>query len=136
MGDPNNYSSQYLYKTSTDGEGSTSQNDTSTDGTALSYAPSTPLKPQYWRIEDGETKPPTPAKEYLTIQQSQSQPQQQKSLVVDATSANFIDAERHLRAIHDVAQEHLEHGEYTEALGVFKKLRQGKWNDRGWNIIE
>uniref|UniRef100_A0A7S4S0S9 Kinesin light chain n=2 Tax=Ditylum brightwellii TaxID=49249 RepID=A0A7S4S0S9_9STRA len=131
VGDPKNNSSQYSYETSTDGEGSTSQNDTSTDGTASSYAPSTPLKPQYLRIEDGETKPPTPAKGHSTMQQSQSQPQQKKSMVVDATSANFIDAERHLRAIHDVAQEHLEHGEYTEALEVFEEIKAGQMERHG-----
>ena len=52
-------------------------------------------------------------------------------MVVDATSANFIDAKHHLRAIHDVAQEHLEHGEYTEALGVFEKIKAGQMERQG-----
>jgi Tetratricopeptide repeat len=48
------------------------------------------------------------------------------SVPVDVDDGSFVDAERHLKAIHDMAAEHLAHGEYAEALEVFEEIFRGQ----------
>jgi hypothetical protein len=50
----------------------------------------------------------------------------QLSVPVDVDDGSFVDAERHLKAIHDMAAEHLAHGEYAEALEVFEEIFRGQ----------
>jgi len=46
--------------------------------------------------------------------------------LVDTDEAVFAEAERNLQAIHEMAAEHLCHGEYTEALEVFEEILRGQ----------
>jgi len=48
------------------------------------------------------------------------------SVPVDVDDGSFVDAERDLKAIHDMAAEHLAHGEYAEALEVFEEIFRGQ----------
>ena len=45
---------------------------------------------------------------------------------VDVDEGQFLEAERNLRAIHQMAAEHLAHGEYVEALEVFEEILRGQ----------
>lgn len=45
---------------------------------------------------------------------------------VDVDESSFIDVEKNLTAIHDMATEHLNHGEYVEALEVFEEILRGQ----------
>ena len=45
---------------------------------------------------------------------------------VDVDEGAFVDAESHLNAIHEMAAEHLAHGEYAEALEVFEEILRGQ----------
>ena len=45
---------------------------------------------------------------------------------VDFEDGAFVEAERHLKAIHEMAAEHLAHGEYEEALDVFEEILRGQ----------
>ena len=50
---------------------------------------------------------------------------------VDVDSAQFTDAERHLRAIHEMGAEHLIHGEFDEAVEVFTEILRGQMERHG-----
>ena len=45
---------------------------------------------------------------------------------VDVDQGRFLEAERNLKAIHQMAAEHLSHGEYEEALEVFEEILRGQ----------
>lgn len=45
---------------------------------------------------------------------------------VDVDQGRFLEAERNLKAIHQMAAEHLAHGEYEEALEVFEEILRGQ----------
>lgn len=45
---------------------------------------------------------------------------------VDVDQAHFLEAERNLMAIHQMAAEHLSHAEYEEALEVFEEILRGQ----------
>ena len=45
---------------------------------------------------------------------------------VDVDEGAFVEVERHLKAIHDMAAEHLAFGEYEEALEVFEEIFRGQ----------
>jgi len=45
---------------------------------------------------------------------------------VDADDGSFLNAETNLRAIHQMAAEHLAHGEFEEALEVFEEILRGQ----------
>jgi tetratricopeptide (TPR) repeat protein len=44
----------------------------------------------------------------------------------DVNGGTFFEAEHNLRAIHDMAAEHLAHGEYAEAIEVFEEILRGQ----------
>ena len=44
----------------------------------------------------------------------------------DLDEAAFLEAENNLRAIHEMATEHLKHGEYVEAIEVFEEILRGQ----------
>lgn len=48
------------------------------------------------------------------------------SVAVDWNGAAFLEAEHNLRAIHEMATEHLVHGEYEEAVEVFEEILRGQ----------
>jgi hypothetical protein len=52
---------------------------------------------------------------------------------VDLDDGAFVEAEHNLRAIHDMAAEHLAHGEYEEALEVFEEILRGQQERYGKN---
>ncbi len=52
--------------------------------------------------------------------------QKRSSAPVDVDEVEFIEAENNLRAIHDMAAEHLAHGEYEEATEVFEEILRGQ----------
>jgi TolA-binding protein len=45
---------------------------------------------------------------------------------VDLDDVAFLEAEHNLRAIHEMAAEHLAHGEYEEAIEVFEEILRGQ----------
>jgi tetratricopeptide (TPR) repeat protein len=45
---------------------------------------------------------------------------------VDVDDGCFLEVEKNLEAIHEMAAEHLQHGEYTEALEVFEEILRGQ----------
>lgn len=45
---------------------------------------------------------------------------------VDMDDCSFLQAEKNLQAIHDMATEHLQQGEYDEALEVFEEILRGQ----------
>lgn len=45
---------------------------------------------------------------------------------VDLDEGTFLEAEKNLHAIHDMAAEHLRHGEHAEALEVFEEIHRGQ----------
>lgn len=45
---------------------------------------------------------------------------------VDVDDGSFLEAEKNLQAIHQMASEHLKHGEYAEALDVFEEILRGQ----------
>lgn len=49
-----------------------------------------------------------------------------KSLPVDTDTGAFLEAEKNLQAIHEMATIHLEQGEYAEALEVFEEILRGQ----------
>ena len=48
------------------------------------------------------------------------------SVPCDLDEGAFLEAENNLRAIHDMAAEHLAHGEYEEAADVFEEILRGQ----------
>jgi len=52
---------------------------------------------------------------------------------VDVDQGRFLEAERNLKAIHQMAAEHLAHGEYDEALEVFEEILRGQRERYGDN---
>ena len=48
------------------------------------------------------------------------------SVPCDVDDIAFLEAEHNLRAIHDMAAEHLAHGEYEEAADVFEEILRGQ----------
>jgi len=48
------------------------------------------------------------------------------SVPCDLDEGAFLEAEHNLRAIHDMAAEHLAHGEYEEAADVFEEILRGQ----------
>ena len=56
---------------------------------------------------------------------------------VDVDQGQFLEAERNLKAIHQMAAEHLAHGEYEEALEVFEEILRGqreRYGDRHYRV--
>jgi hypothetical protein len=56
---------------------------------------------------------------------------------VDVDQGRFLEAERNLKAIHQMAAEHLAHGEYEEALEVFEEILRGqreRYGDRHYRV--
>lgn len=53
-------------------------------------------------------------------------PQQVQTVPVDLDGCCFLEAEKNLQAIHDMASEHLNMGEYDEALEVFEEILRGQ----------
>ena len=52
---------------------------------------------------------------------------------LDGDDGAFFEAEHNLRAIHDMAAEHLAHGEYVEAIEVFEEILRGQQERYGHN---
>ena len=48
------------------------------------------------------------------------------SVACDLDEGSFLEAEHNLRAIHEMAAEHLAHGEYEEAADVFEEILRGQ----------
>ena len=59
--------------------------------------------------------------------------EESKSETMDADTGRFVQAERNLRAIQDLAERHLMHGEYAEALEVFQEILRGQKEMYGTN---
>ncbi|KAL3902416.1 MAG: hypothetical protein SGILL_010831, partial [Bacillariaceae sp.] len=53
-------------------------------------------------------------------------PGRNTSVPVDLDEGAFLEAEHNLRAIHEMAAEHLAHGEYVEAVEVFEEILRGQ----------
>jgi Flp pilus assembly protein TadD len=56
---------------------------------------------------------------------------------VDVDQGRFLEAEHNLKAIHQMAAEHLAHGEYEEALEVFEEILRGqreRYGDRHYRV--
>ena len=51
----------------------------------------------------------------------------------DVDKEVFLEAEHNLRAIHDMAAEHLAHGEFAEAVEVFEEILRGQQERYGHN---
>lgn len=58
---------------------------------------------------------------------------ERRSMPVDLDEGAFLEAEHNLRAIHEMAQEHLVHGEYEEAVEVFEEILRGQQERYGQN---
>lgn len=56
-----------------------------------------------------------------------------KSSPVDLDEGGLLEAENNLRAIHDMAAEHLAHGEFEEAIEVFEEILRGQKERYGEN---
>jgi Tfp pilus assembly protein PilF len=52
---------------------------------------------------------------------------------VDVDEGAFVEAEHHLKAIHEMAAEHLAYGEFEEALDVFEEILRGQKERYGPN---
>jgi hypothetical protein len=65
------------------------------------------------------TRTPSPTSTRLTHRRRSVGP-------VDVDQGRFLEAERNLKAIHQMAAEHLSHGEYEEALEVFEEILRGQ----------
>jgi Flp pilus assembly protein TadD len=55
------------------------------------------------------------------------------NVLAEAENDFFLVAEHNLRAIHDMAAEHLAHGEYREAIEVFEEILRGQKERHGAN---
>lgn len=53
-------------------------------------------------------------------------PVKSKTGPVDIDDGQFLEVEKNLQAIHDMASEHLDQGEYEEALEVFEEILRGQ----------
>jgi tetratricopeptide (TPR) repeat protein len=53
------------------------------------------------------------------------------NVLAGAENDSFLEAEHNLRAIHDMAAEHLVHGEYREAIEVFEEILRGQKERHG-----
>lgn len=73
--------------------------------------------------EDGHASPRKKDAPPPTARQSKTRNQ---TGPVDVDEGAFVEAEKHLQAIHDMATEHLAHGEYEEALEVFEEIFRGQ----------
>ena len=62
---------------------------------------------------------------------SSSQPVKSKTGPVDLDDGQFLEVEKNLQAIHDMATEHLDQNEYEEALEVFEEILRGQWTRYG-----
>jgi TolA-binding protein len=73
---------------------------------------------------------PTPHKRYnRPIDKMESparRPGTRNTVPVDLDEGAFLEAEHNLRAIHEMAAEHLAHGEYVEAIEVFEEILRGQ----------
>jgi TolA-binding protein len=73
---------------------------------------------------------PTPHKRYNRPVDRSSVTDSRKgsrsTVPVDLDEGAFLEAEHNLRAIHEMAAEHLAHGEYEEAIEVFEEILRGQ----------
>jgi len=53
-------------------------------------------------------------------------PPKVRTCPVDADDGTFLEAEKNLQAIHEMASEHLRQGEFAEALEVFEEILRGQ----------
>lgn len=88
---------------------------------------STPRR-RYNRPVDTITTGPNGSKEASTEETSR-----RSSVPVDVDDGAFLEAEHNLRAIHDMAAEHLAHGEFVEAIEVFEEILRGQQERYGNN---
>jgi tetratricopeptide (TPR) repeat protein len=56
-----------------------------------------------------------------------------QTVPVDLDDGGFLEPEINLRAIHDMAAEHMAHGEYEEAVEVFEEILRGQKERYGGN---
>lgn len=73
---------------------------------------------------DSTGSPPSPAG--ASGNQSSLKRNIKTSVPCDLDEGTFMEAEHNLRAIHDMAAEHLAHGEYEEAADVFEEILRGQ----------
>jgi tetratricopeptide (TPR) repeat protein len=62
-----------------------------------------------------------------------SLPEASSNILAESENDSFLEAEHNLRAIHDMAAEHLVHGEYREAIEVFEEILRGQKERHGAN---
>lgn len=55
-----------------------------------------------------------------------------RSIPVDLDEGTFVDARNNLQAIEEMASEHVEHGEYEEAVDVYRELLRGRLEEFGY----
>jgi tetratricopeptide (TPR) repeat protein len=68
-------------------------------------------------VNDDERTPPSSPK-YVALKHGTGP--------VDVDDGCFLEVEKNLEAIHEMAAEHLQYGEYTEALEVFEEILRGQ----------
>jgi tetratricopeptide (TPR) repeat protein len=61
-----------------------------------------------------------------TKMDSKVSPQKVHTCPVDVDKGTFLEAEKNLQAIHEMASEHLRQGEHAEALEVFEEILRGQ----------
>jgi tetratricopeptide (TPR) repeat protein len=57
---------------------------------------------------------------------TKTQTQKVRTCPVDVDNGTFLEAEKNLQAIHEMASEHLRQGEFAEALEVFEEILRGQ----------
>jgi TolA-binding protein len=95
---------------------------------------------RYNRPVDSMSAPPqsvlmTSGEDGTEAQQAEPQRRQRPNTTVpvDVDAGAFLEAEHNLKAIHDMAAEHLAHGEYEEATEVFEEILRGQQERYGQN---
>ena len=69
----------------------------------------------------------------VTSKGKKSSPSKSTSVPCDLDEGKFVEAENNLRAIHEMAAEHMAHGEYEEASDVFEEILRGQQERYGQN---
>lgn len=84
-------------------------------------------------IDNTTTSADDDASDKEQMSQALRRSQSNKSVPVDLDSGSFYEAENNLRAIHEMASEHLAYGEYVEAIEVFEEILRGQRERYGKN---
>jgi tetratricopeptide (TPR) repeat protein len=87
----------------------------------------------HWNYSQQQPRDNTASEDRPSSSTLPATPRTHPTVPVDLDDCSFLEAEKNLQAIHDMATEHLQQGEYDEALEVFEEILRGQLTRHGTN---